>query len=402
MQARRSSRTPGTVIAIHGSGSAKLSNGSSAFAIKVEQSVTLPKYADQATVFLNGWRLGYLGDDQHVLGLGSIIAKIRMDVDPQTKQNKLVWNALGLLRDNDGEKGYNWSYDFTVLAWSRSSINADVDQGGIQYCTPNDRISDNYYQTRTDYGGETTTALSSFFSFIKNIAFVPDTAVGVLPRGFAFSFIGGSSGIGASFGDRHLLQLAYNLSHSEIFVDARKYNVRDGTTNAPLPSGASGVAASGFVSWKTDAILKDNDTHRDYQFGEVVSALGGRDVGIIQPPYSILPSESTLACGSLASPPIITEELVIRNIPFQYAIPMLTGWDLGFDCSDQHVKEIGVWIDHWSYQPPSGAEGGTLRYTLSSVLRDNDNSPGFAHSHKVSILGLRPVFGRIKGVPAGK
>ena len=105
-------------------------------------------------------------------------------------------------------RGSNWSYDFTVLAWSRSSINADVDQGVYNIVQPNDRISDNYYQTRTDYGGETTTALSSFFSFIKNIAFVPDTAVGVLPRGFAFSFIGGSSGIGASSSVRHLLQLA--------------------------------------------------------------------------------------------------------------------------------------------------------------------------------------------------
>jgi hypothetical protein len=87
------------------------------------------------------------------------------------------------------------------------------------------------------------------------------------------------------------------------------------------------------------------------------------------------------------------EEFVIENIPFQFAIPMLTGWDLQYACSDQHVKEIGIWIDRWKYEPPSGGVGGRLRYTVGSVLRDDDNNPDYAHNHKITILGLKPGIG---------
>jgi len=372
--------TPGTIIAIHGSGHARLHNGKSAPAIKVEQSVTLPAYADRATVFLNGWRLSYLGGDQHVLVLGSLITKIRTTLDDTTGEKKLVWNALALLRDDDGEEGYNWNYDFTVLAWNAGSVAADVDQGNAnnQFCAPDGTILDNLYH---GINVGTSSALSSFFSFIKDTFFETDKAVAALPRGFAFWW----------GGDHHLLQMAYNLDHSEIFVDTRKYSIRDGSINA-VPPGAS-VAASGFVSWNTNIIFKDNDTRRDYAFGEVVSAMGGSDVGVIQPPFSILPSESAWFCGTQDSPPVRTEEFVIENVPFEYAIPMLTGWDLEYLCNDQHVKEIGIWIDNWSYQPPAGGAGGILRYTLGSVLRDDDNNPDYGHSHKVTVLGLRPMLG---------
>ncbi|WHZ30272.1 MAG: hypothetical protein OJF51_005075 [Nitrospira sp.] len=31
---------------------------------------------------------------------------------------------------------------------------------------------------------------------------------------------------------------------------------------------------------------------------------------------------------------------------------MLTGWDAGYTVSDQHVKEIGIWIDEIPYREP--------------------------------------------------
>jgi hypothetical protein len=109
--------TIGTIVAIHGSGSAKVNSAKFPLAIKVEQSVPIPAYANRATVFLNGWKVTYSeNDDQHVLALGTVIGKIRRSVDPQTRQGILTWNALGLLRDNDGEEGYEWSYNFTVVA----------------------------------------------------------------------------------------------------------------------------------------------------------------------------------------------------------------------------------------------------------------------------------------------
>jgi hypothetical protein len=91
--------------------------------------------------------------------------------------------------------------------------------------------------------------------------------------------------------------------------------------------------------------------------------MGGRDVATIQPPFSILPKKEGVNDVS-------TQDVVIKNIPFDYAIPMLTGWEVGYWTDDQHVKDLGVWIDEWSYSV--GATGGTLRYKLSSILRDDD------------------------------
>jgi len=156
-----------------------------------------------------------------------------------------------------------------------------------------------------------------------------------------------------------------------------------------LPSTASRVN-SGFVSWETSAIFKDNYGRRDYGFGEMVSGLGGNDVGIIQPPFSTVPEE--VACDGSVGPAgvVRTEEFVIENVPFEFAIPMLTGWELGYLCDDEHVKEIGIWIDEWGYDKNTR----TLRYKLSSILTDKDDYPGHYYSHKVTILGLRPAAGK--------
>jgi hypothetical protein len=395
--------TVGAIIAIHGSGSAKVNSGSSVKAIKVEQSVPLPAYANQATVFLNGWSANYIGSDvdHHVRVLASAIGKIRRSVDPRTREPILTWNAIGVLRDNDGKEGYELNYYFTVLAWNDSSISAAVDHGTVdannKYCTPDGEISDNFYAS---FNIGFHSALSSFSSFIQNNIFAGTKAIAILPRGFGFAY---------PTTDHHILQVAYNLDHSEAFVsEKKKYNIRTDVKNAPVPSGAS-VAGSGFVSWDSYAILKDRKTRKDYIFGEVVSAIGGNDVGVIQPPYSIVPAEDhgfvNPWCASLGANYPVEEDVVIDNISFEYAIPMLTGWDLEFNCNDQHVKAIGVWIGDWSYQPPVGGVGGTLRYKLLSQLRDkNDRPTGYAYSHKVTILGLRPLgtggpIGRAGGGP---
>jgi hypothetical protein len=129
---------------------------------------------------------------------------------------------------------------------------------------------------------------------------------------------------------------------------------------------------------------------RDYWFGEVVSGLGGTDVGVVQPPFSILPVEGSFICGELGGTGVKSEEFDIENIPFEYAIPMLTGWELHYLCGDHHVKEIGVWIDDWSYTKDPGAQAGRLHYKLSSILSDDGNLD-HVFSHKVSVLGLRPL-----------
>ena len=84
---------------MHGFGTAELPGRKNI--IKVEQSVVVPDYATRATVFLNGWRLSYRGDDQHILVVGSAITKIKLDL----KDRRLMWNAAGVLRDDDFEEG---------------------------------------------------------------------------------------------------------------------------------------------------------------------------------------------------------------------------------------------------------------------------------------------------------
>ena len=88
-----------------------------------------------------------------------------------------------------------------------------------------------------------------------------------------------------------------------------------------------------------------------------------------------------------------SKQVVIENIPYAYAIPVLTGWDIRYSTSDQNIKNIGIWIDDVHYDRPPNSSTGTLRYKVSSVLKDNDDDPDNAYAHKVTILGLRALTG---------
>ena len=375
--------TPGQIKVMHGYGSAKLESGKRI--IKVAQGVAIPTYANHATVFLNGWNLSYLGGDQHVLALGALITKIKLD----RRGTALTWNAAGVLRDDDFKEGYTFTYYFTVIAWNDAALNLSVDQGSPDnFCNANTDLPDKSFVAMNNG----TTALSSFGVFSQEPAFPPSKPVAVLPRGFAYYWWDG---------DHHLLQLGYNLDHSEIFgekgriYDNNKNHVRtagDIMTGipAPLPTPASRVD-SGFVSWNTYAIFKDNDSRRDYVFSELASTIGGKDIGIVQPPFSILPKEGE--GGNWLPGGVTTEQFVIENIPFEYAVPVLTGWELHYATDDQHVQEVGIWIDDWSFT------AGTLSYKLSSILRDDDYTPPHFARHKVMILGIRPAVSAGGRVP---
>ena len=365
----------------HGFGCAESNNDGKEDVLKVEQSLNLPAYATNATVFLNGWRVRYLSSDHEVAGLGTTIGNIRLE------GNTLKWQAAGVLSDQNFDDAYRWCYNFTAVAWNPSNLNLIVDhKDGSCYPDNSNPSQANFFLNYVDY---TTTALTSFPSFLQNPDFASSKTVAILPRGFGFEW-------GNCDDDHNLLQIGYNLDHSEIFIEnGKKYKKKDQDVTPSLPNQASQVD-SGFVSWETSAIFKDNRGRRDYSFGEVVSGLGGNDVGLIQPPFSILPREDEgfFSCGGIASDDLITEEFVIEKVPFEFAIPMLTGWELNYpSCAgDQHVTEAGIWIDGWGYDKNSR----TLRYKLSSILRDRDGSPNYYHRHKVTILGLRPVAGQVQ------
>jgi len=368
---------PGTIIVFHGHGCAESDKSGTEDVLRIEQSRDIPPYATNATIFLNGWNLQYLHKDHHVAGLGTLIRNIRLE--GQT----LKWEALGALSDDNFDDAYSWCYHFTVIAWNPSNINLTVDHK--DGCDARDPRETNFFDT--DNKGATT-ALVSFPTFLQNPDFAASKIVAILPRGFAYRWSGCD--------DHHLFQIGYNLDHSEIFIEqGKKYKKKFEDVTLSLPNSASQVD-SGFVSWETSTIFKDNKTRRDYTFGELVSGLGGSDVGIIQPPFSILPKEDegpfTTCVGENG---IKSSEFVIEKVPYEHAIPMLTGWELSYGCDDEHVKEIGVWVDEWSYIKDPGALTGTLRYKLSSVLRDKDDYPFHTASHKITVLGLQAVPGVI-------
>ncbi len=371
---------PGTIKVMEGSGSAEIHN--KAF-IKVEQSVAVPAYANQATVFLNGWKLNY-SSDHHVAVVATLIGKIKLD--RTGREGKLTWNAAGILADDHFDKSIAWRYHFTVVAWNDANLRAFVDHGDADsFCKGggSPSASDNFFSAPNK---GTSTALTCFPTLLQNDNFKPNQSVAVLPRGFGFDWTGED--------DHHLLQIAYNLGPSETFVQHQSYQKAEDILDPLSSPPPTGRVDSGFVSWNTCAIFKDNDARRGYRLGELVSAMGGPDVAVIQPPFSILPVEDTGFFGACLgeSPGEKTEEAIIDNIPYTYAIPMLTGWDLHYPCDDHHVREIGVWIDTLKYDKPVNATTGTLSYKLHSVLHD-DSGHGHSYHHKVTILGLRAIAG---------
>lgn len=365
---------PGTIITYHGFGCAESNKSGEEDVLKVEQSLDLPAYVNKATVLLNGWRVKYLSKDHEVTGLGTMIGDIRLE------GNTLKWQAAGVLSDQNFDDGYRWCYYYTVLGWNSSNLILSVDHEDCD--TTGDPIQANFFATDND---GTTTALSSFPSFLQNSSFIKSHGrAAILPRGFGFSW---PSRCPADSEDHHLLEVAYNLVHSENFIqNDKKYKKELEDVVPSLPNSASQVNF-GFVSWETSAIFKDNKARRDYEFAEIVSGLAGDDVGVIQPPFSILPVEDENFCTDIGPSPI-TQEFIIERIPFEFAIPMLTGWRLNYGCEgDQQITEAGIWIDEWQYDKNTR----TLRYRLSSSLRDRDSEPPYSRDHKVTILGLRPI-----------
>lgn len=385
----------GAYIALHGHGSAALDSGDF---IKIEQSVEVPRYANKATVLLNGWRVNLTpSGDRSLAGLTTVIGRIRLE------GGQLRWNAVGLLRDNDAAEAYTWTYHFTVIAWNDTALNLRVNHGDADvFCKvaptppapPAPVLTDNFYfEGPFDSFNLTTTALSSFTSYLETSDFPTGAPIAILPRGFGCGWCE----------DHHLLQVAYNLDHSEKFVEyGKQYKKSTVEMPAPLPTPTgsptpTALADSRFVTWNTYSILKDNKLKRVRSFGEMVSALGGRDVGFVNPPFAILPAEDHGNCDPEPVDPngLKSDDYVVENVPFEHAIPVLTGWELGRSCNDEKVRSVGIGIMSWSYTKNPAAPAGRLQYRLTSALADKDGKPGHYRNHKITILGLRPTTGRL-------
>jgi hypothetical protein len=208
------------------------------------------------------------------------------------------------------------------------------------------------------------------------------TPKAVLPQGFGF--VWGDSNSTLPDYDHHLLQLAFDFGDSVFFRNSTQ------------------LGQPGLVSWFSQAIFKDNSARRDYSTGELVSILSGQSVEMMQPPLRLafpFTPRSPRTCPNLVREGGQEKQFTVRDVPFDFAMPMLVGWNIGDICTDHHVKEIGVWIDSWSYD----VDTHTLVYTIHSVFDDDgtsfpglgDNSRGDVGNYKVHILG----FNQLRALP---
>lgn len=368
---------PDTLVIFHGFACAKSNTGGTQNIILIQGRQVLPSYITDAAVFLNGWNHNFLEDDHQFSGNGAAIVRITFGIDPD--KNKVIrWNTVGAMSDDNFDDPYSMCYNFTVVGWNKAKIDINIDQDDGR-CDTIDLVKTNFFEGSSKDNG---TALSSFSSFLNSPDFIHGNETAILPRGFAFGW--------SSCDDHHLLQIGYNLDHNEEIMNDKNYRKGKSTFNPAFPVNVSKID-SGFTSWNTYTVLKDNDDRRDYRFSEIVSGMSGSDVRVIQPPFSILPRKNTGIFGS-CSGSIHTAEYTVERIPFQYVIPVLSGWELGFLCNDHHIKNIGVRIEDWSYVIDPSTNLGTLRYKLSSAFNDKNNDDPNYSNHKITILGFKDLL----------
>jgi len=339
--------------------------------VQIRGLLALPQWATNATVFLNGWKLEFAEDDHHVRTIGAMINGIRLEDIQNGKRIK--WNVVGLLGDYNYDDAFSFCYNYTVIAWNESSLKLAVDHTGN--CTQGTSV----YNTYPIRG----------YSRLRNLP--RKTPATMLPRGFFFRL--------SDKDDHHLLQLAYNIVGSERILGNTHYNTNPSNPNQ-LAENTSRYDSAGMISWNTQVIYKDKAEFwsptpgKDgYIFGEQVTSIGGEKMGVIHPPYLVTPvDDNGFLTGTIptGSSQVVTKEYIINNIPFESAIPVLTGWNLNYEGEDHHVRKMGVWISDWSYTKLPRATRGILKYTLKSILADDSESYSVV-SHRVTVLGLKPV-----------
>jgi hypothetical protein len=321
------------------------------FRIKASDSVPL-SLADSGTVFMNGWELRYTKRDHHVQGLGSAI--VNVSTTRSGDDFVLNWEAGGVLTDQNGDDPYQWCYSYTVVFWSRrgTAFDAVASSTGVPVMQ----------NTSSDPGNDS--ALRSMTGAANN----PYGPGVVLPQGFAMIFDGD---------DHHLLQVG-------------------------LDYGQHATVEPGKIQWRSRTVLKDDDARRDYFAGELVSVLSysspqswhpasvlrqtANGWQVVQNEVSLAPQASDSFCSAVGDP-THAQNYKILNVPYEYAVPVLKGWELGYLCTDHHVREIGASITDFRYEREPNAMTGTLYYTLDVKLRDDQGNLNYGGA-SIDVFGM--------------
>jgi hypothetical protein len=325
--------------------------------VRVFDQATLPTGFD-GTVYLNGWYLEYAKSDHHVLGLGSVIFNIAQN------GTELTWDAGGVLSDHKADDAFSWCYRYTVVQWARRP---NLPIGGLP--KP-------YVDVQASHANATG-KLVFVDQSLGGDNFHTRTArfkTQARPRARLFN------GFGVTFDDddHHLLQFGFDLGTPRL---KRKR-----------------------ITWTSDVILKDN-SDRTYRAGQLATVLTGESVTQWKPETVLMESGRPEAPGFLvndleltpaddASACLFNEDSTreyrfrIDNVPYTWAMPMLTGWDLGTPCDDEHVKKIGAWIDDFQWVRNPGDSAGTLTYSVKTIVADKSPDSGLVDGFKVEVLGI--------------
>jgi hypothetical protein len=330
--------------------------------IRLQDMAAVPlDVADTGTVFLNGWDVRYTDGDHHVQGLYSAIFNITST--RTATEFELHWEAAGALSDKNGDDGYRWCYYYTLVFWKRSHTTFEAVPFHYAF-NPLTFVNQTYSSSET--------ALLDLPGTFTDPGYGPRA---VLPRGFGLAWFDT---------DHHVLHAGFDL-------------------------GPPAIAAN-TISWTAQTLLKDNSDVRKYYAAALVSVLSGKSAQMWQP-NTVLRWSDSLArwlqqsntdpltprhpegVGCVGGEAVNRDQFTIEGVPFDYAVPVLTGWDIGDACSDHHVKQIGVWLEGFEYVKDPNATTGTLLYTIASTYDDDAltslfGSTGSEAHYRVSVLGL--------------
>ncbi|UJP05747.1 MAG: hypothetical protein LZF61_01880 [Nitrosomonas sp.] len=319
----------------------------------IVQWIEMPSDITEGTVVLNGWDLRFLQHDRKINTLRTDITHSKLINN--IASTFLVFEVQGKFEDQSRKDAFEFCVHYSAFGFRSDWIDAKVEE---------------------DYRGtEMVTVQPGNKEAVVTLAYVGSKGavknheiLAVIPRGFDFQFSNAFECefrlVPCQWGDRtdnRLLQIAYHLSQSGVSSNL------DGSSQ-----------------WAVQTLFKadENQTHR-----VMIRTAAIRGTGV-KLRTDFLPLNPRLKnkdqCRKGADGQVRTQTFRINDLPYDYAVPMLTGWDLSFECEQQKVQRAGIWLHDARFDPVSGS----MEYKVSSVLRDQDGIPGFNTAHRLTILGL--------------
>jgi hypothetical protein len=343
-------QVPNRLQVEHGHTCARSSSG-----VFIHEAAVIPRqFADTGTIIFNGSAAAYAGGGDH--NVRSVASGAILNGENRGNA-ELHWDAAGALEDGD-DRELEWCYFYTLVFWRPSSV-----LRAVVPPSSGPRLNGEY--------GRPSSAVHEILTSLN----VSDDVWrfggpgALLPRGNGHFFNT----------DHNLLQVGYEMRMPTIVGDT--------------------------ISWRSRTLLQDDSASQPFFSAELVEVMNGASVNMWQPtqvwhlvgkqwlqePVSFtLQGQSSL--DTLCSVPVKTAiDQYVVDVPFSYAVPMLTGWKVGQRCRDSNVQQIGAYLDNFRFDPYPNGRSGRLSYTVVSTLFDGSQGRLVDRGNKVTVLGLNPI-----------